>query len=111
MGSCIPSISPFKSVQFVQSEWTNAKDCVHISCARNLAGYSDHSNLILLQTSATHAVRELLGSAASSANAGIMAGNSKSVILKQSQPLFNMVLLMNTVLIIKHQFLETNTQL
>jgi len=79
--------------------------------ARNLAGYSDHSNLILLQTSATHAVRELLGSAASSANAGIMAGNSKSVILKQSQPLFNMVLLMNTVLIIKHQFLETNTQL
>ena len=29
--------------------------------ARNLAGYSDHSNLILLQTSATHAVRELLG--------------------------------------------------
>ena len=68
--------------------------------ARNLAGYSDHSNLILLQTSATHAVRELLGSAASSA---VPAGNSKSVI-KQSQPLTILLLLINTVLI-SHQFL------
>ena len=43
--------------------------------ARNLAGYSDHSNLILLQTSAPHAVRELLaGSAASSAPVGVMQG-------------------------------------
>ena len=68
--------------------------------ARNLAGYSDHSNLILLQTSATHAVRELLGQHA--ASSALPAGNSKSVI-KQSQPL-TILLLINTVLI-SHQFL------
>ena len=69
--------------------------------ARNLAGYSDHSNLILLQTSATHAVRELLGQHA--ASSALPAGNSKSVI-KQSQPLTILLLLINTVLI-SHQFL------
>ena len=73
--------------------------------ARNLAGYSDHSNLILLQTSAPHAVRELLaGSAASSAPVGGMG--SKSVI-KQSQPL-NILLLLNIILITLNQFLEAN---
>ena len=74
--------------------------------ARNLAGYSDHSNLILLQTSAPHAVRELLaGSAASSAPVGVMQG-SKSVI-KQSQPL-NILLFLNIILITLNQFLEAN---
>ena len=74
--------------------------------ARNLAGYSDHSNLILLQTSASHAVRELLGQHA--ASSAIPAGNSKSVI-KQSQPL-TLIILFTTVLI-SHQFsLMTDNQ-
>ena len=34
--------------------------------ARNEAGYSDYSNMIYLQTSASHAVGELLGSASTS---------------------------------------------
>ena len=34
--------------------------------AKNLAGFSDYSNMIYLQTSATHAVGELLGSASTS---------------------------------------------
>ena len=34
--------------------------------AKNLAGFSDHSNMIYLQTSAPHAVGELLGSASTS---------------------------------------------
>ena len=39
--------------------------------ARNLAGYSDHSNMIYLQTSATHAVGELLGSATTASKASV----------------------------------------
>lgn len=44
--------------------------------SRNLAGYSDHSNMIYLQTSAPHAVGELLGSASTS--------SAQTVILKMT---------------------------
>ena len=37
--------------------------------ARNLAGFSDHSNMLYLQTRATHAVGELLGSATTASHA------------------------------------------
>eukprot|EP00093_Oithona_nana_P014311 14311.XXX_1102105_1132754_1 [CDS] Oithona nana genome sequencing. len=49
--------------------------------ARNLAGYSDHSNMIYLQTSATHAVGELLGSATTASKASVTVITIQTLML------------------------------
>lgn len=48
--------------------------------ARNLAGFSDYSNMIYLQTVANHAVGELLGSASTSSKSVIILAQPFSVL-------------------------------
>ena len=57
--------------------------------ARNEAGYSDYSNMIYLQTSASHAVGELLGS----------ASTSKSVI-SLAQPFIVLCSILSTTILV-----------